>query len=116
DPTDHAFSFDDGQYLVDGGVGNDLTGARRPQNLESIDPSGLAKSEVDPQILLTKVARPGLHFSHLCAAACRDAEPRADRVAIAARSDETQEEPHVASAGVVAQQIDGSTVVGDEEI
>ena len=81
-----ALAFDDGQGLVDREVPDDIGPAGRPADLELIDLARSAQPEVHASVTLPKVARSGLHFSHLDGASGRETESGANTIAIAARA------------------------------
>src|SRR3954468_24542431 len=118
---DDASTFLDREDLVGGDVVEVLLRAAGPGDLEAVRASGLAEAEVHPEIVLSQVARAGLHLALLSSRAQRDRKSRTERTAVTLAYHHSHDQ-RVTPAGpersrsIVDEEVGGAAVVGDQQI
>src|SRR6516225_1056107 len=103
--TDNSAAFADRQDLIGLYLGETLDFlCRGPFHFEDFCLQSLSQAKVQPQVGLRHDAPAAMHFVDLRVSAGEDAHTRADRRAVALRSDELDLDPVLSVAAVVAQK------------
>src|SRR5690349_23381713 len=106
----------DGHKLIDRWPLEILGQPRRPMNDDAIDPLVVAEPEMQPAIVLTREAGSTVDDAPLREITRLEHDFRADRAAVAARSNERERDPVIAAVRIVAVEQRRLILIGHDDV
>jgi len=81
-----------------------LRSTARPQDINVINRRAASQTEMNPQVILRKIAAAGTNFAYLPQPACADCDTRANRRSIAFRSLQTEKHSVIARSFIAQER------------